>query len=68
MEKPEISSEENDEISFEGTMLSECGELHNIGAYLISLDNSLETVNLDIPRLKNVKNKDRLKITITKIK
>lgn len=68
MEQSEISSEENDEISFEGVILSGYGELHNRGAYLISLDNSLGTVKFDIPRLKNIKNKDRLKITITKIK
>ena len=68
MEQSEISSEENDEVSFEGVILSGCGEPHNRGAYLISLDNFLGTVNLDIPRLKNIKNKDRLKITITKIK
>ena len=68
MEQSEISPEENDEISFEGTILSGYGEPHNRGAYLVSLDNFLGTVNLDIPRLKNIKNKDRLKITITKIK
>lgn len=68
MEHCEISFEENDEISFEGVVLSGCGEPHNRGAYLISLDNFLGTVNLDIPILKNIKNKDRLKITITKIK
>lgn len=68
MEQCEISPEENDEISFEGTMLSGCGEPHNRGIYLISLDNSLGTVKFDIPRLKNIKTRDRLKITITKIK
>lgn len=68
MEQRDISSEENDEISFEGTILSGCGEPRNRGAYLILLDNSLGSVKFDIPRLKNIKTRDRLKITITKIK
>ena len=68
MEHCEISSGENDEISFEGTILSGCGEPHNRGVYLISLDNSLGTVKFDIPRLKNIKTRDKMKITITKIK
>lgn len=68
MEQCEISPEENDEISFEGTILSGCGEPHNRGIYLISLDNSLGTVKFDIPRLKNIKIRDKLKITIIKIK
>ena len=68
MEHCEISSGENDELSFEGTILSGCGEPHNRGVYLISLDNSLGTVKFDIPRLENIKTRDRLKITITKIK
>ena len=68
MEQSEISSEENDEVSFEGTVLSEYGESHNRGVYLISLDNSLGNVKFDIPILKNIKTRDILKITITKIK
>ena len=68
MEQRDISSEENDEISFEGTILSGCGEPRNRGAYLSVLDNSLGSVKFDIPRLKNIKTRDRLKITITKIK
>lgn len=44
MEQCEISPEENDEISFEGTILSGCGEPHNRGVYLISLGNSLGMV------------------------
>ena len=68
MEQSEISSEENDEVSFEGTVLSEYVEPHNRGVYLISLDNSLGNVKFDIPRLKNIKTRDKLKITITKIK
>lgn len=68
MEQREVSPGENDEISFEGTILSGCGEPRNRGAYLILLDNSLGSVKFDIPRLKNIKTRDRLKITITKIK
>ena len=68
MEQCEVSPGENDEISFEGTILSGCGEPRNRGAYLILLDNSLGSIKFDIPRLKNIKTRDRLKITITKIK
>ena len=68
MEHCEISSEENDDISFEGTVLSGYREPHNRGVYLISVDSSLGTIKFDIPRLKNIKNRDRLKIIITKIK
>ena len=68
MEHCEISPEENDEVSFEGTVLSEYVEPHNRGVYLISLDNSLGNVKFDVPILKSIKTRDRLKITITKIK
>lgn len=61
------SQNDVDKVVMEGTIVSGYEETRNKEVYNIILDGNLGTVKIDIPKLKGIKLKDKIKLTLEKI-